>query len=352
MPEPTRSRRATQAPHFDGIWKEAVQRWLPECMQLFWPSLHAQIDWSTPPRFDIQELQALHRIYRRGRRSTDLIAVLQLRDGTPALLLMHLEIQAGRAGNVFCQRMFHYRILLHGKYPKRPILSCALLLDRVRGPDMMSYTLGGHGDRLTFEFPVAYLARWRDRVAELELLAAGNPFAVIMLAQLHYRATPPDATRLAHKLALVRALKQWGYGAQARATLFWLIDSLLLLPEPLDAQLWQTLDESEDPDMLQRLSSLDRYLLKKEKDAGLEEGLERGLEQGLERGRMEGRLEGRLEGQQAVAANVLQGLLEHRFGAIPEWAAARIAQADADTLQGWALKVLDAPRIENVLGGE
>ncbi len=108
--------------------------------------------------------------------------------------------------------------------------------------------------------------------------------------------------------------------------------------------------------MLQELSSVDRYLLKKEKDAGLEEGLEQGLEQGLERGLEQGleqglergRREGRMEGRRAAATSLLQGQLEHRFGTIPEWAAARIAQADADTLQGWALKVLDARQIEDV----
>ncbi len=337
---PTRTPVAAPIAHLDGIWKEAVQHWLPECMQLFWPTLHAQIDWSARPIFKHQELQALHRICRRGERRTDVLVELRLRDGALTLLLIHLEIQAGRAGNVFCQRMFHYRILLQGKYPQRLILSCALLLDRVRGPDTMTCAHGPDGNRLVFEFSVAYLSRWRDRVAKLESLAPTNPFVVIVLAQLHYRATRPDATRLASKLALARALNRWRYSRAVRAILFRLIDSLLILPEQLDVQFMQTLDQPEDPAMLQELSSVDRYLLKKAADAS--------LEQGLERGRREGRMEGRMEGRRAAAASLLQGQLEHRFGTIPEWAAARIAQADADTLQGWALKVLDARQIEDV----
>ena len=47
---------------------------------------------------------------------------------------------------------------------------------------METYVHGGFGDTLTFEFPVANLASWQARVAELEALAPRNPFAVIVLA--------------------------------------------------------------------------------------------------------------------------------------------------------------------------
>ncbi len=311
-------------PDFDGVWKEALQSWLPECMSLFWPAIHARIDWSVPPAFLHQELQRLHQVARHGARRTDLLVRLRLCDGTMALLLVHLEIQAGRVGVVFCRRMFHYRIMLCGKYPEQPILSCAILLDHEPDVPSLSYVQGGYGDTLTFEFPVMTLAGWRHRVAELEMLAPVNPFAVIVLAQLEVRAAVSGATRLAGKLRLARALKQWAYGPVLRGAVFRLIDSLLVLPPHLDARFIEILEQSEDSAMLEQLSSIDRYLLKKEKDAGMEEG--------------------RLAG----AVRLLQGLLQRRFGTIPEWAAERIAQADADTVQQWALRVLDARRLEDI----
>src|SRR5690554_4382439 len=70
-----------------------------------------------------------------------------------------------------------------------------------------------NGDTLTFEFPVANLSSWHARVAELEVLAPTNPFAVLVLAQLECRATEPDATRLASKLKLARALEKWNHGS-------------------------------------------------------------------------------------------------------------------------------------------
>jgi len=73
-----------------------------------------------------------------------------------------------------------------------------------------------------------------------------------------------------------------------------------------------------------------------------------GRREGREKGRMEGREEGRAEGRQEEAAMVLKAQLQRKFGTIPDWAAARIAQADTDTLRQWALNLLDAQRIEDV----
>ncbi|MDR1063023.1 MAG: DUF4351 domain-containing protein, partial [Azoarcus sp.] len=73
------------------------------------------------------------------------------------------------------------------------------------------------------------------------------------------------------------------------------------------------------------------------------ERLERiGLEKGLERGRTEGRMEGE--------AAVLTRLLARRFGPLPEWARARLRQADAAQLETWADAVLEAASLMDVLG--
>jgi len=73
-----------------------------------------------------------------------------------------------------------------------------------------------------------------------------------------------------------------------------------------------------------------------------------GRQKGLQEGRLEGHREGRQEGKVEIATAILEKQLQRKFGSIPDWAALRIAQADADALQQWALNVLDAERIEDV----
>ena len=69
--------------------------------------------------------------------------------------------------------------------------------------------------------------------------------------------------------------------------------------------------------------------------------LEMGEERGVDRGRQEGRQEG--------VRGVLRSLLEARFGTIPPTAAARIAEADLESLQRWSLRVLDATQLDEAL---
>lgn len=83
--------------------------------------------------------------------------------------------------------------------------------------------------------------------------------------------------------------------------------------------------------MMQQLNSLQRVRLRREKAASLEAGMVKGMAKGV--------------------ATLLQILLKQKFGAVPDWAAVRIAQADADTVQQWGLNVLNAERIEDVFGG-
>ena len=117
-----------------------------------------------------------------------------------------------------------------------------------------------------------------------------------------------------------------GYDDEARSALFFLIDSLLVLPEPLDELFTDTLEDAEDPIMMQQLTSVQRVLLRREKAAILEEGKFEGV------------------------ALVLQSQLQQKFGPLPDWAVARIAQADTETLQQWALNLLRAESIEAVFG--
>src|SRR5690606_32203871 len=158
------------------------------------------------------------------------------------------------------------------------------------------------------------LAAWRSRMAELETLALGNPFAVVVLAQLMYRTTAADGARLASKLRLARQLKHWNYDETTRIVLLQILDGLLTLPEALEEQFVDAVEEREDPKMMEQLNSFQRVRLRREKAASEEEGLKRG------------RVEGRLEG----SARILQAQLHHKFGPLPEWAETRIRSADPD----------------------
>lgn len=54
------------------------------------------------------------------------------------------------------------------------------------------------------------------------------------------------------------------------------------------------------------------------------------------------------EGAQRGIERMLRALLAKRFGALPEWAQARLRAADTDTLERWSPRLLDAASLEDV----
>ena len=126
--------------------------------------------------------------------------------------------------------------------------------------------------------------------------------------------------------------------------LFRIIDAMLSLPEALDEQFSETLAQIEQEHEMAYVSSVERVLLKRERQQGILEGKEQGILEGKEQGRLEGKEQGELQG----VAKTLSAQLLRRFGPIPDWARVRITEANEATLQRWALQILDAQRIEDV----
>ncbi len=66
--------------------------------------------------------------------------------------------------------------------------------------------------------------------------------------------------------------------------------------------------------------------------------------EGLEEGRKEGRKQGMQQGE----VSLLRRLLKRRFDELPRWIDQRLEQASRQELEGWADRVLDAERLEDV----
>ena len=97
-------------------------------------------------------------------------------------------------------------------------------------------------------------------------------------------------------------------------------------------------------------------LIREGEARGLRRGLERGLERGMERGRAQGIEEGKerglvrgiVQGARRGRQQLLVRLLRARFGSVPRRILQRIARATERQLDGWAVRVLDAPSLAAV----
>jgi hypothetical protein len=307
----------SDADDYDSPWKEAIERHFPDFLRFFFPTAHAQIDWSQPFVFLDQELRSVVRDAEAGNRQVDKLVRVTCHGGQSDWIFIHLEVQ-GEDQPKFAERMFVYHYRLYDRY-HHPIASMALLADQRSNwqPDHFGYE--ALGCRLSFQYPVAKLMDWVGSEARLE--DTDNPFALVTQAHLATRATRHDIeARKIAKWKMVQSLYRRGYDRQMLLDLYAILDWMLWLPQKAQASFRERLSTYEE-----ELSM--RYVTTNERMA-------------------------KAEGIQLGKIQALELLLKKRFGEIPGWASEKLASADLPKIENWTCAVLSATSIEDALDEE
>ena len=92
---------------YDNPWQEVLERYFRECLALFLPQAHADIDWSQAPVFLDKELRQVTPDAELGPRRVDKLAQIWRLDGVEAWVLVHVEVQS-QAEAEFAERMYIY----------------------------------------------------------------------------------------------------------------------------------------------------------------------------------------------------------------------------------------------------
>ncbi|TDO10522.1 MULTISPECIES: hypothetical protein [Halomonas] len=146
---------------FDSPWKEALEHYFPQFLQLLKPEMYRDIDWQRPHEFLDKELQQVVRDTEAGRRHTDKLVKVFTLDGSETWVLIHVEVQ-GRADRHFNARMYRYFYRLQDKYPQRRIANLAILTNQAHHQSIGHYEQQLWQTRLVFSFPVVNLQHMRD----------------------------------------------------------------------------------------------------------------------------------------------------------------------------------------------
>lgn len=307
---------------FDSPWKEALEHYFPQFLQLLMPEMYRDIDWQRPHEFLDKELQQVVRDTDAGRRHADKLVKVYTLDGSETWVLIHVEVQ-GRADRHFNARMYRYYYRLQDKYPQRRIASLAILTNKGGQRTVGRHEQGLWETRLDFRFPVVDLQKvGKDRPA---LENTTNPFAVVVLAQLEaHRTRGDDDARLVTKFSLMKRLYQRGFARAEVLELLRLIDWMLELPPALEERLEAQMARFEEEVQMSYVTSFERIAEK------------RGIQQGMRQGAQSGR----------VALLLKQ--LSLKFGELPGDIEARVTQAEVEELDRWAERVLMANSLDEI----
>lgn len=294
---------------YDTPWKDAVTRYFAEFMAFYFSEAYHQIDWQLPCVFLEQELAQVTRDAELGCRRVDKLVRVSRRDGGHECVFVHIDVQ-GSFDREFAERVFVYNYRIYDRY-RRPVASLALLADGNRRwkPKAFDYEL--FGCKTGIRFPIAKLSDYAGRLPEL--LVHPNVFGLVTAAHILTQQTKGrDVERHEAKWLLARKLFERDWGRQRIVDLFNIIDWIMKIPAPLQLRLMAQVTELERTRNMPYISSFQRL--------------------------------GRLQGQQEM----LQHLLERRFGKLPQAACDRLHKAGPADLKAWADAVLDAPTLESV----
>jgi len=112
---------------YDSPWKEALDEYLQSFIALFFPAMHAEIDWPRGYETLDKELQQITPDAEDGRRYVDKLVQVWRLTGTSEWVLIHIEVQ-GQEEAAFAHRMFVYNCRLVERYNKT-VVSLAVLAD-------------------------------------------------------------------------------------------------------------------------------------------------------------------------------------------------------------------------------
>ena len=330
---------AAPADDHDSPWKEALELFFRQAIELLAHSLYKVIDWSVAPQFLDKELQALgvpDGPPGHGRLHADKLVRVRHKDGADAWILVHVEVQGGgmgaRALSRIAQRMYRYRTRIEhrheglnaraGRAPPA-LFSLAILVASRSGPDRLEYRREFLGQGVYFSFHAVHLSQWLGRWSELESLARTNPFAVVIMAQLQALRYRTGAQRLEPTVSLVRLLYGYGYDREHIQPLLRLIEWMLRLPAQQEPAYLAAVERLEQERKMSYVTIAERLY----------------TQRGVEKGRTEGQ------------ADLLLRQIQRRFGAVDAAVEQRIRTAGADDLEAWSLNILDATTLENVFRG-
>ncbi|MBI2807975.1 MAG: cytosolic protein [Planctomycetes bacterium] len=277
-------KRAQKPEEFDSPWKEALHAYLPQFLLFFFPDIQADIDWSRGYEDLDKEFQKIARRAKVGKRLADKLFKVWLMDGTEHWLLIHIEIQ-GDHEKEFEQRMFDYNAAARQLY-NRDVISLSILCDDRPDWRPTTFTYGRWGCRMELTFRIAKLLDHAEKVEELD--TSDNPIATLVLAHCKTLETRRDPeSRKAWKLRIVRGPFQRNWSKEKVREAFRVIDWVMALPDDLEAEFLDGLDEIEEEGRMEFVTSIERR------------GFKRGIEEGIRTGLLE----------------AVSGTLKNRFGA-------------------------------------
>jgi len=93
---------------YDTPWKEIIEFFFPQFMEFFVPGSTEDIDWDVKIKFLDKEFQKITKESATGRRHTDKLVEVTLKNRSKKWILIHIEVQSQKKPDFSAHRSISY----------------------------------------------------------------------------------------------------------------------------------------------------------------------------------------------------------------------------------------------------
>jgi hypothetical protein len=196
----------------DLLWKELLESFLYQALEIFHPELYAAIDLDKPPVPLNKELRVpgLHKS-NKEEKILDLLMDVPLKIGELLRILLHAEVQGAGTKEPFHIRMHNYACVIT-LTQKRPFVALAIRTTPRGKAEQLTYEMNCFGTRHSFTYITVFI----DQMDEQELLAKKhNPVALAIVCVIQMlKAKRNEEKRYQYAKDLLKIMKGAGYSVE------------------------------------------------------------------------------------------------------------------------------------------
>jgi predicted transposase/invertase (TIGR01784 family) len=298
----------------DQLFKDFLRAFLQEFLELVYPELAERLDFKTLHLLD----KELFTDFPEGTtREADLVAEIETRDGSPRLVVIHIEVQL-RTKPDFPERMYRYFTMLWLRHAV-PIVPIVIYLRGGReGVAVHEYMMHSFElEQVRFRYRSVALARLDAQ----SYVDRGNPVAAALAALMNRRGAKDTLTLRA---VMLRRVAESTVDNARKLLLANMIETYFRLA-PKHKERFSGIMSQEGYREAQKMRLTWADEMKEE-------------------GRKEGRLEGLAEGKRVA----LIQLLTMKFDTVPDATRARVHSLSLDELDTYLKRALSVETLEEM----
>ena len=263
----------------DGIWKDAVEQYLPLLLKRMMPELYEDADFSQGFTFLDKELRDTIQVSlseeHNSAKFVDTLVQVPLKSGKNQWVLLHIEIQ-GKGGEDISFRMILYCCLIFAHYRRMPVALAILTDKRPSDETPGKFEFSEYGTELLYKYNLFEVYKQSDE----KLLNSDNPFDSFIYAAKKYSdymSNDAQKVKLEYLLKITRNLQALGLNTRERAGILVLVNRLINLEDKeLRTQYFDELKKMKGENNMAELTWIEEHF----RDEGIAIGEARGEERG------------------------------------------------------------------------